>query len=70
MNPHDKENLDFLLNSSRETIALWFKQADFDDIEYATELLAIATLEASMLVEHEDMSDLTLANLVLSKFRI
>jgi len=70
MNPHDKENLDFLLNSSRETIALWFKQADFDDITYANELLAIATVEASMLVEDEDMSDLTLANSVLSKFRI
>jgi len=70
MNPHDKENLEFLLSSSRETIAVWFKQADFDDIAYANELLAIATLEASMLTEHEDMSDLTLANLVLSKFRI
>jgi hypothetical protein len=70
MNPHDKDNLNFLLNSSRETIALWFNQADADDIKYADELLAKAEVEFAMLIEDEVLTDLTLANSVLSKFRI
>jgi hypothetical protein len=70
MNSHDKDNLNFLLNSSRKTIALWYKQADADDIKYASELLATAEVECVMLNEDEVLTDVTLANSVLSKFRI
>jgi hypothetical protein len=40
MNPHDLENLKFLLHSPPETIQHWLAQADADDIAYANELIA------------------------------
>jgi hypothetical protein len=70
MNSHDKDNLNFLLHSSRDTIALWLKQADADDIKYAKELLVSAEMELVMLNKNEVLLDFTLANSVLSKFRV
>ena len=45
MNDHDRQNLNFLLNSSPEVIADWYTKVDQDDIDYAHELLAMAALE-------------------------
>lgn len=45
MNDHDRQNLNFLLNSSPEVIADWYTKVDQDDIDYAQELLAMAALE-------------------------
>jgi hypothetical protein len=39
MTPHDRENLDFLLNASPEALAAWHGSVTGDDIEYAQELL-------------------------------
>jgi hypothetical protein len=39
LNPRDADNLKFLIESSTETIRLWYAQADADDIRYAQELL-------------------------------
>jgi hypothetical protein len=45
MNDHDRQNLNFLLYSSPETIADWFTKVDQDDVDYAHELLAMAAWE-------------------------
>lgn len=45
MNNHDYQNLQFLLNASRETIQEWYQTVTEDELAYATELLLIATLE-------------------------
>ena len=39
MTPHDRENLEFLLNASPEALAAWHNSVTQDDIEYAQELL-------------------------------
>ena len=70
MNPNDKNNLDFLLNSSSESISVWYNQASADDIQYAVELMNRAALEFELLTDPVPQFDLTEANLVLAKFRL
>ena len=70
MNPNDKNNLDFLLNSSSESISVWYDQASEDDIQYAVELMNRAALEFELLTDPVPQVDLTEANAVLAKFRL
>jgi hypothetical protein len=74
MNPNDASNLDFLLTVSPATLADWFKQAESDDIAYATELLTRAQTEVEMMsidfIDGEAAEDQSLAATYLSKFRL
>lgn len=38
-NDWDRDNLMFLIHSSKEVLKDWYKQADADDLAYAKELL-------------------------------
>lgn len=76
MNDKDQQNLDFLLNSSKEIIADWFAMMDHDEHMYALELLAIASAELhtrSIMLDFSEkqepeLEDLTMANAVLAQF--
>jgi hypothetical protein len=72
MNPHDKENLDFLLNTDSNSLKQWFASVSADDVVYAMELLLAAEIEMGLakMELDDDPEDLTLANAVLSKFRL
>jgi len=39
MNQRDRDNLNFLLQATPESLAAWYAQASEDDLEYADELL-------------------------------
>lgn len=71
MNEHDKENLNFLLNSSSATLQDWYAKMSSDDHAYAAELLRQAKVELDMYAaEHfDEVEDLTLAAAVLKQFR-
>jgi hypothetical protein len=45
MTQTDRDNLNFLLTISGETLTEWYAQTDEDDREYAQELLAVAAEE-------------------------
>jgi hypothetical protein len=76
MNDKDQQNLEFLLNSSKEIIADWFAMMDHDEHMYALELLAIASAELhtrSIMLDFQEkqepeLEDLTMANAVLAQF--
>lgn len=76
MNDKDQQNLEFLLNSSKEIIADWFAMMDHDEHMYALELLAIASAELhtrSIMLDFNEkqepeLEDLTMANAVLAQF--
>ena len=70
MNPYDKDNLNFFLNSTPETIALWYSQATTEDLSYVDNLLSTAELDFAILIEEEVFTDFTLADSVISKFRL
>lgn len=83
MNFHDRQNLNFLLNASEETIREWYHAASEDDREYASELLAAyaqeirrdsanlrAIVEMDMIEFELADGDFTQADAVLSKFRL
>jgi len=71
MNPHDQENLSFLLNSSATTIQDWYAKMGPDDHAYATELLNQAKTDLELYAANffDDVEDLTLATTVLTQFR-
>jgi hypothetical protein len=71
MNDHDKANLDFLLNSSPETVRDWYAKMDKSDHTYAEELLRRAKVDLDMYVaaHFDTVEDLSLANAVLKQFR-
>lgn len=56
MNKHDKDNLNFLLTASKETLNDWYASVSEDDIHYAFELLQMAKTEL-MLKELEFMDE-------------
>lgn len=77
MDEHDRDNLNFLLTVDSDTLQDWYGQATQDDIAYALELLSYANKEnirrlanLGVNVMSEDDIDVTLANTVLSKFRL
>jgi hypothetical protein len=74
MNNWDRDNLNFLMNASKETLEEWHHYADADDYKYALELLQAARTELAMtelaLVDDEAVEDMTEACSVLSRFRL
>ena len=74
MNEWDRDNLNFILNTSDEAFSEWMLQADEDDIDYALELISkhreeITLKEYLLKVDNEDVSCFDEANTVLQKFR-
>lgn len=76
MNDWDRDNLNFILNTTDEDFIDWMEQADSDDIDYAIRLIhehkqELALKETVLLDEwSEEQIDLTEANVVLNKFRL
>ena len=74
MNNWDRDNLNFLMNASKETLEEWHHYADADDYKYALELLQAARTELAMqelaLVDDQAVEDMTEACSVLSRFRL
>jgi len=71
MNDWDRDNLQFILNTTDESFEDWLDQADNDDIDYALSLIRTAkaellTQEHELLDEVNDMSD---ANLLIDRIR-
>ena len=50
-NEWDRDNLNFLLNTSDACLKDWHAQADADDLAYAQELLAAFSLELKVKAE-------------------
>ena len=74
MNNWDRDNLNFLMNASKETLEEWHHYADADDYKYALELLQAARTELAMqelaLVDDQAVEDLDQAHAVLARFRL
>lgn len=74
MNAHDRENVNFLLNASKEDMEEWYRYATEDDYAYAMEILREARTELELreleLIDDEANHDVEEANAVLSKFRL
>ncbi len=75
-NEHDRNNLRFLMNSSRETLRKWYATCSEDDILYAKSLLDALALEIAeemktSLIESQidSMKNFTEATAVLSYIR-
>lgn len=47
-NQWDRDNLEFLLNTKGDDFALWYAQADADDLVYARELMDAYALELKL----------------------
>ena len=45
MNQHDRDNLNFLMSAGPKVLKDWYTKMTADDIEYALELLNIASCE-------------------------
>ena len=65
MDQHDKDNLNFLLNATPETIQDWYEQMSDEDIEYAFELLEAYSQE---LLLNELSANLADRNILISPF--
>ena len=74
MNDWDRDNLNFLLNASKDDLEDWWQHATPDDIEYATRLFQIARNEIELqlidLLDQTEVEDFTEANAVLAKFKL
>jgi hypothetical protein len=75
MNNWDRDNLNFILNTTDEAFSDWMLQADSDDIDYAIELITkhrqeINLKEFLLKADSIDVSDTKQAKSILQKFRI
>lgn len=74
MNDWDRDNLNFLLNASKEVMEEWHQYADEDDYKYALQLVRTASTELAMeeleLIDQEAMTDVSDAEAVLARFRL
>jgi hypothetical protein len=80
MNDWDRDNLEFIMNSSEDEFQEWMKQATQDDINYALELVAQGREELyrkKVLYKglqewehYEEVKDFTEAQKVLDKFKL
>ena len=75
MNDFDRENVNFLLNASKEDMEDWYLHATEDDYNYALEIIRAARTELEMqeleLIDGEiEYDDLIEARSVLSKFAL
>ena len=69
MNDRDKQNLEFLMSITPETLRDWFNTVSQDDIDYAKELLDRADLVAAAqeCIDAQNI-DCTIAKQILSQF--
>lgn len=74
MNNWDRDNLNFLLTASKETLEDWHHYADADDYAYALELLQAAQTELELItldtIDTEVQEDVSAARAVLSRFAL
>lgn len=71
MNEWDRDNLDFIMNTSEEGFEEWLEQADNDDVAYALELIRMAKAEL-MIQEMEftdDISNFTEASQLIERIK-
>lgn len=71
MNEWDRDNLDFIMNTSEDGFDEWLDQADNDDIAYALELIRMAKAEL-MIQEMEftdDISNFTEASQLIERIK-
>jgi hypothetical protein len=61
----DKNNINFLLNASPETIEDWMNTISEDDLDYACDLLNMVKLRMIDIIAENDMSE---AQKILSKY--
>jgi len=73
-NDWDRNNLQFILNTSNEELERFWDQSDSDDMAYALELIARARAELEQqvldIIDSEGVGDTSDANKVLQKFRL
>jgi len=72
MNDHDWENLQFLLNADKETLADWYSKVGVDDHEYASEILTMYSEELKVkevLITDKDIKEFGEASGILSRYR-
>lgn len=55
MNVWDRDNLNFIMNTTNEGFDEWLEQADNDDVEYALELIRMA--KAELMVQEMEFTD-------------
>jgi hypothetical protein len=55
MNEWDRDNLEFIMNTTEESFDEWLDQADNDDIAYALELIRMA--KAELMVQEMEFTD-------------
>jgi len=55
MNEWDRDNLEFIMNTTDESFNEWLDQADNDDIAYALELIRMA--KAELMVQEMEIND-------------
>jgi len=72
MNEYDRENLQFLLNASKEVLKDWWDNVEEDDHEYASELLDTYSeeLKITSCLLDDNISDIVEAGELLKKFRL
>jgi hypothetical protein len=78
MNPHDKQNLEFILTRSVDQLTHWFQdvqqQGDADELQYAVELLMAARNQVEMelleLTDHDCEHDVVMAREYLRQFQL
>ena len=71
MNKWDRDNLDFIMNTTNEGFDEWLDQADNDDVAYALELIRMAKAEL-MIQEMEftdDISNFTEASQLIERIK-
>lgn len=72
MNDFDRENLDWLMNASREELAEFYDQADTEDLMYLLRLVRfeLSKLQLEDLELTDEVEDTTQAKNILQKFRL
>jgi len=55
MNDWDRDNLNFIMNTTDEGFEEWLDQADNEDVEYALELIRMA--KAELMVQEMEFTD-------------
>jgi hypothetical protein len=55
MNEWDRDNLEFIMNTTNESFDEWLDQANNDDIAYALELIRMA--KAELMVQEMEFTD-------------
>lgn len=72
MNQHDKDNLQFLLNSTPDVLKDWYDSVNRDDHEYAMELIKLHSAEIIVynMEQKDNVEDLSEARQILAKYRL